>query len=282
MFNIKSFGIIGGDKRQLYCARAIADDGYSVSVCGFDKCGELYGLDNTDLLTVLRVSDAFILPLPCSRDGESINAPFSGSRMLLGEEELAVIGSKPVFAGMKSRLSLDGCTVYDYSTREEFAVENAVPTSEGAIEIAMREYEGTIHSSSCLVTGYGRIGRVLAAMLAGLGARVTVSARSCRDLAFIRAAGFEAMRSDSLSGSYDIIFNTVPFMLFDACTLARTAAGALVIDLASMPGGVDFEAAKRLSVRTIHALSLPGKAAPKSSGTIIKNAVYNIIREEGL
>ena len=275
MFDIKSFGIIGGDKRQLYCARSIAEDGYSVSVCGFDKCGTLHGIENTELHSLLSSCDAFVLPLPCSRDGVTVNAPLSTETITLGSDELELIGSKPVFAGMKDRLPLNGCRVFDYSTREEFAVENAVPTSEGAIEIAMHEYEGTIHSSSCLVTGYGRIGRVLASMLSGLGASVTVSARSCRDLAFIRASGFKAIRSDSLSGTYDIIFNTVPFVLFDACTLAKTASGALLIDLASMPGGVDTEAAKRLSIRTIHALSLPGKAAPKSSGAIIKNAVFN-------
>ena len=71
-------------------------------------------------------------------------------------------------------------------------------------------------------------------------------------------------------------------MVFDAHTLARTAVNALVIDLASAPGGVDYEAAKRLSIKAVHALSLPGKAAPKSAGIIIKNAVYNMIREEKL
>ena len=71
-------------------------------------------------------------------------------------------------------------------------------------------------------------------------------------------------------------------MILNAHILAKTALNALVIDLASMPGGVDFSAAKRLNIKTVHALSLPGKVAPKSSGIIIKNAVYNIIREENL
>ena len=71
-------------------------------------------------------------------------------------------------------------------------------------------------------------------------------------------------------------------MIFDAHTLAKTASNALVIDLASMPGGVDFRAAERLGIKAIHALSLPGKVAPKTSGIIIKNAVYNIIREAKL
>ncbi len=282
MFHIKSFGVIGGDKRQLYCARAIADDGFSVKVCGFEQCEDTMGLENAALNEVLGHSEAIILPVPCSRDGGTVNAPFAAPALTFGKEENALLEGKPVFAGMKNRLPFPGGRVYDYAVREEFAVENAVPTGEGAIEIAMREYDGTIHGSACLVTGYGRIGRVLADMLAGLGARVTVSARNLRDMAFIRARGFEAVHSLSLSGRYDIVFNTVPTLLLDACTLAKIAPGALVIDLASMPGGVDFEAAERLSIKAIHALSLPGKAAPKASGRIIKNAVYHIIREEGL
>ncbi len=282
MSHIKSFGIIGGDKRQLYCAKAIASDGYAVKICGFDDAAETFGLEHDDIAETFRSSDALILPLPCSRDGKHINAPFSQKDIIIDESISSLIADKPVFCGMKNKLPFSCGAVYDYAEREEFAVENAVPTSEGAVEIAMHEYEGTINSSSCLVTGYGRIGRVLSEMLGGIGADVTVSARNHRDIAFIRSRGFRAINSENITGSYDIIFNTVPHMLFDSCTLARTASKALVIDLASAPGGVDFEAAKRLSIKAIHALSLPGKVAPKASGMIIKNAVYNIIREEHL
>ena len=280
MFRIKCFGILGGDKRQIYCARSIAGDGFGVCVCGFEKYGESIGTEQCRLEEAAEKCDAFILPLPCTKDGASLNAPFAENIIML-EEVCRLTEGKPVFCGMKNRLPDCFRSVFDYSQREEFAVENAVPTAEGAIEIAMREYEGTVNSSRCLVAGYGRIGRILAGMLNGIGANVTVSARKLRDKAFIRAAGMNAVSTSELTGRYDIIFNTVPHLVFDAQTLARTSP-ALVIDLASAPGGVDFEGAARLSIKTIHALSLPGKAAPAASGVIIKNAVYNIIREEQL
>ena len=187
-----------------------------------------------------------------------------------------------MFCGMKTKLPFGRDNIFDYSTREEFAVANAVPTGEGAVETAMLEYDGTVNNSRCLVTGYGRIGRVLSDMLCGLGADVTVSARNLKDIEFIKAKGFHAVFTSNIIGKYDIIFNTIPCMIFDAHTLAKTASNALVIDLASMPGGVDFRAAERLGIKAIHALSLPGKVAPKTSGIIIKNAVYNIIREAKL
>jgi dipicolinate synthase subunit A len=53
-----------------------------------------------------------------------------------------------------------------------------------------------------------------------------------------------------------------------------------VVDLASKPGGVDFEAARELGIKTVHALSLPGIWAPETAAAAIKEAVCNILEEE--
>ena len=53
------------------------------------------------------------------------------------------------------------------------------------------------------------------------------------------------------------------------------------MDLASKPGGVDMEAASRLGVRVIWALSLPGKVAPVTAGKIIRDTIYHILNELG-
>jgi len=42
---------------------------------------------------------------------------------------------------------------------------------------------------------------------------------------------------------------------------------------------VDFDAAKKLDLKVIHALSLPGKVAPLTAGTIIGDTILNIISE---
>jgi dipicolinate synthase subunit A len=119
-------------------------------------------------------------------------------------------------------------------------------------------------------------------MLKGLGADVYVSARRKESLAWIKLNGYTPIEHKNLinSGEFDIIFNTVPAQILDSHIMARIATGALIIDLASLPGGVDFESAKRMGIPTIHALSLPGKVAPKTSGEIIKNTIFNILEEE--
>ena len=83
-------------------------------------------------------------------------------------------------------------------------------------------------------------------------------------------------------GRYNLIINTVPAMILDRTMLEAVSKDTLIIDLASKPGGVDFEAASQLNKRTLQALSLPGKVAPITSGEIISEAVKNIINERGV
>lgn len=159
---------------------------------------------------------------------------------------------------------------------------NAVPTAEGAVEIAMSETPFTLHGSKCLVTGYGRIGKILSKMLRGIGARVSVEARKYADLALIEGNSCEAVSLGELShhvGEYDVIFNTVPTLLFDREMLEKVKKDVLIIDLASRPGGVDFDAAAQLGVKVIWALSLPGKVAPVSAGMIIKDTIIHVLNE---
>lgn len=288
MIKINSFGIIGGDKRQLMMAKSIVADGYKVYMTGFETIDTTVGTwIDTTLENTVKNSDILILPLPITKDNKTLNSPYADRPIYLNSDFARLISGKKVYCGMKNQLlklcpESDSKLIYDYMLREEFAVQNAVPTSEGAIEIAMREYSGTVNGSHCLVIGYGRIGRVLAAMLRGIGAYVTVASRKKQDMAWSHLAGYNAVRSDKLheTSGFDIVFNTVPYVLLDAHTLAKTCEGAIVIDLASQPGGVDREAAKRLNIRCTHALSLPGRVAPKTAGEIIKNTVYNMLEEE--
>ena len=90
---------------------------------------------------------------------------------------------------------------------------NAVPTAEGAIQIAMEELPITIHGARALVIGYGRLGRALSQRLAGLGAKVSVAARKFADLAWAESCGYGIEHTGQLEGwlcCYDLVVNTVP------------------------------------------------------------------------
>lgn len=281
-----SVGIIGGDKRQLYCARAFLLDGLKVNLGGFDKLKSESELEITSPFEAALKSEFVVLPLPCVKGGK-LNAPFSKDDICFDQPLLSAMADKRVFCGMKNRLfevapSLNEKLIYDYSTREEFQVKNAVSTAEGALEIAMGEYEGTISNSRVLVCGYGRIGKVLSEMLSFLNADVTVSARKKSDLAWINLRRCKAVTVSELDKEkpFDIIFNTVPALVLDSYLLSHIAKNAIVIDLASIPGGVDFEACSRLDICAVHALSLPGKTSPKTAGETIKDTIINMLEED--
>lgn len=272
--------VIGGDKRMLYAAKAFLDRGYEVSVSGFDNLKSDGEISVMNAAQALLTCDFAVLPLPCVKGG-CINAPYAKEPMNI-RDLFMPLSKVPVFCGMKERLSpLCGERVFDYGKREDFQVKNAVLTAEGALWIAMCEFEGSVFGAKVLVCGYGRIGKALSKMLFSLGADVTVSARKESDFAWIEASG---MRSTDYSFSekydYDIIFNTVPFLVLTADVLGKIARNAIVIDLASLPGGVDFAAASRLGIPAIHALALPGKHSPKSAGEAVTSTILTMIKEE--
>ena len=64
--------------------------------------------------------------------------------------------------------------------------------------------------------------------------------------------------------------------------LARLRPQSFIVDLASRPGGTDFDAARRLGHRAIHALSLPAACAPETAGEAVARTVCDMIgqREE--
>ena len=288
MIDGKAFAIIGGDARQVAMAESILSYGNKVYAVGFENIELKKDIPRANLDDAIKNSQYIILPVPAVRESDCLNAPYSKEKIKIDDSFVQKMYEKKVFCGLSNKLIATSelwknVNLYDYSEREEFAVNNAVPTAEGAIELAMREYAGTINGSKCLIAGFGRIGKVLSKMLAGLGAKVTISARKSEDFAWVKASGYDGISTSNLSATernFDIIFNTIPHLIFDKKTLKKTAQNAIIIDLASMPGGVDFDAAKELKIKTIHALALPGKVAPKTAGEIIKNTIYNIIKEE--
>lgn len=150
------------------------------------------------------------------------------------------------------------------------------------MQIAMEELATTIFGLNVLVIGYGRIAKVLARTFASLGANVTVSARKFSDLAWIEVGGYRPAHTGALEeviGDSQLIVNTVPAAVLNEELLGRVRKGCLLIDLASKPGGIDFNTANKLGLKAIWALSLPGKVAPISAGRIIYDTIQNIESE---
>lgn len=280
--------IIGGDKRMALLAERALSDGCRVICCGLDEGGRANGCLHTDSPEeAVRSSDIIILPTPVSRNGTEIFAPLSHFRIGISEVLSSLSREKQVMCGgaapeIERAIKKSGARFFDYGSREELCIKNAVSTVEGAIELAMHETERTLFGANVLIVGYGRLGRVAAARLQGLGSRVTVSARKQADLCWIALQGNTAVRTSRLAehiSRADIIINTVPAEVIGKKELDRAKSSAVIIDLASPPGGVDFEYSELKGIKAIHALSLPGRVAPMSAAEVIYEAVLQILAE---
>jgi len=288
--NKRIFSVVGGDLRQAHLAELLADDGHTVFAYALEKHSFSDRVTKSYQMTDLtRRVDCVILPLPVYGDSDMLNTPLSLNTYAVEDLFSLFPTGQTVVAGkadhaLFEKAGRSGVRLYDYLEREEFSVSNAIPSAEGAIQLAMQELPTTLHGLDVLVLGYGRIGKLLAKYLTALGCRVTVTARKYSDLAWIDANGYSVMHTRDIDGTlgvYDLIFNTIPSPVLTAPRLAELKKTCLCIDLASKPGGIDFTAAKKLGVRAIWELSIPGKVAPVTAGKIMKQTIYNIMEEWG-
>ena len=122
-----------------------------------------------------------------------------------------------------------------------------------------------------------RTARLIARELQKAGALVTAAARSGEQRAWAEAEGIEALPLDALSGAldrFDVIIGTIPAPVLTEPLLALVRKDALLLELASAPGGIDAAAAHERGLRYIRAPGLPAKYAPERAAVILRDAVY--------
>lgn len=284
----RTFGILGGDNRFGVVADLLARAGHTVWVWGLNSKLDLGRARHAEHLSeAVDSSDVVILPIPALAADGTLNLPLSEEKLDVADVIHGMSPHQILTGGMLPSWLSDMAVnrriaVIDYGKREDFITANAVPTAEGALGIAMRELKKTLWDSSCLILGFGRIGKILAHRLAHLCPNMTVAARNPRDLSMITALGYRAVDYscwDEALKTADVIFNTVPAMLLSADVLSTLPKTALIIDLASRPGGTDFKAAEDYGIKTVWALSLPGKTAPYRAGKIITNSILAGMQE---
>lgn len=283
----RNFWVVGGDLRQLRLAEILENDGNTVHTEALEM--GLPGGVKAGSVTDAARAHCVILPLPVLKGG-LLNTPLSEKQYTLDDILDRLHPGQIVCGGMLSeevvrQAEERGLRLFDYYDREECKIANAVPTAEGAIQVAMENMATTLHGSRALVIGFGRVGKLTAHRLQNMGARVTVAARRCEDWAWAQAYGYgteDSMRLEYWMGGYTLIVNTVPALILDRAHLERVQPGAFIIDLASLPGGVDMEAAKSLGLRAISLLGIPGKTAPVTAARAIRDSIYNLLHELGV
>lgn len=274
--------VIGGDSRVVELIKILEKEGNSLLLYGFELCECLKDFTHVDnIKESIEKSDLIITSIPLSKNGKNINAVYTTKEILV-KEFFEVVKNKKIITGNitdeigKYISSENNNEIIDVLKHEELTVLNAIPTAEGAIQIAMEKSIITLNGSRCLILGFGRIGKILAKMLNGIGAEVYCEARKQEDISWIKSYGYNSIHLNDLEkylNDFDFIFNTIPHLILDKSKLELVKKECIIIDLASKPGGVDFEEAKKLKIQTEWALALPGKVAPKTSASYIYETI---------
>lgn len=291
--------ILGGDKRQAVIAKKLLKRGHTVRIYGLGEVAStLAGAEICSSIEKAMIGcRVVILPLPASRDNMNLliqgdkTTPISLSYII----ELAVKnGCNLIVGGIIPRemlrvADIEGVNIEDFYLSESLQRRNALASAEGAVMISMEHTEKTVCGSKMLICGFGRIGSRLATMLTALGADVIIAARSDAALCEASLNGYRSVRigddaSELLQAASecDVIFNTVPAIIFSENIIKEIKQKPLYIEIASSPGGIDIRAAREHGLPVIFAPSIPGRYAPISAGEYIFDTIKEILSKRGI
>lgn len=291
MMEQRKIVIVGGDARQLEVIAQLKERKDELILIGYSELTQVqnhytcYEWSEVDLSQI----DLIILPVSGVRLNGEVEAVFHKEAIYLTDEMIQQTKKSCVFISgvaneaFQMKMQQYGRKLICLFDRDDLAIYNSIPTVEGTLMMVIQNTDFTIHHSNIAILGFGRIGMSLARAFHALGAKVKVGTRKSADLARIFEMGMEgfdfANESENLA-EMDVIIQTIPAMVLPAEALSLIHPRTLIIDLASKPGGTDFEYAKIRGMKVIHALGLPGIVAPKTAGKMLAQVIQTVIQEQ--
>lgn len=287
----QTIAVLGGDARYIELIRQLnAVPQITTNIVGFDNLKQGFTGSKQVPFEDLKPEtlDAVILPITGTKNEGKVETVFSNEKIILTKDWFQALNkTTPIFTGitndyLNNLATGTNATLIPLLDRDDVAIYNSIPTAEGTIMMAMQHTDYTIHSSRVIVAGFGRVGHTVANKFAALGAKVSVAANNIRDLSRVTEMGLTAIHLDKLSAymsECDILINTIPALVITKESIQYLPSHALIFDLASKPGGVDFSYAKQRGIKAILSKSLPGMVAPKTAGKILADVIIQILTE---
>jgi dipicolinate synthase subunit A len=290
-----TIGMLGGDRREQEIARLAAATGAAVRAHGFPwPEGGIAGVTHLDYpAAVLNGTRFALFPIPGIAADGALFAPAAPAPIVPSRAVLAGMApSAHIILGwadknLKGHAEALGITIHEYEWDRGLMLRRTPAIIEGLLRIVIENTAITIHDANVCVVGQGTIGAVLARYMVALGAHTQVAARNPEQRAAAYVAGatpHELSELPALAPRLDMVFSTVPSRVVGADVLERLPKSALLVDLAAPPGGIDFEAAKRLGLKAIWGRGL-GSRAPITVGASqwggIRARIEDILREDG-
>ena len=254
---------IGGDARMLYAADYLSAE--RLFMGNFPEPAGKF--------------EAVALPVPLTKDGESINAPLAKTSVTFNIILQYAEKNARIFAGgscekLEKLCRESGFELVNYFASEGFTLKNAALTAEAAASILSQNGDGALLGAKALITGYGRIARFLGKYLKTLGAEVTIAARNPAARAGAELCGYRAVDISEIGGNFDYCANTVPAHILPEDFFGSIGA---YMELATLDGAREKLLCGENGAKYIAAGGLPGKYFPKTAGKFIAEEINRLI-----
>lgn len=251
------------DERQRYLQDILLQNGYQAVVAEVASTQELECNETTFEKKII------LLPVPVSEIMlQKLIPTLSSKHIILG-------GNLP--ADFLTYCNDHQIVCIDYMKIPTIAIENAVATAEGAICHAIQASKINLHDSNSLVIGFGKCGEILADKLHGLKSHVSISTRDSIRNARARAYGYQTALTPAYE-NFQFIFNTAPAKVITPDIIDKLGKDTIIIDIASRPGGTDFNYCIKKDIIAKHCPGLPGKFSPKTSAEIIYENICELLK----
>lgn len=258
--------VIGGDQRNAYLAAALADAGLTVRSIALGEFPAAAG-ETPDIGDFPWV----VGPIPFTEDGRHLHAPLGDCPIAIAAFLDALSPHATLFSGTIPASFAVPCRHIDLTRNATLYDKNLVPTAEGVLQTLLNHIDFTLAGTRVLIAGFGKVGKTVARLLAALDARVGVFSADPAEQAEI-ARHYASARLDDLAATR-IVINTIPAPMFDAANLRTLPPGALLLDVASFPGGVATGIELPTGLRLLRAPGLPGRKAPETVAAAMCEAI---------
>ena len=266
--------IIGGDKRFVCLKDTLIKNNYNVN--------SIFLNHKDEELTNINDYNVILLPIPFSKNN-LLNAPFYTKEIHLN----TIINMLKDFKGKiigglnesnEKLLKENNLNCLNILKDENFTLINAIITAEGAISKLIIENEESLFESNVCILGYGRVSKALSRRLDPLCKNLTIYNNPSTNYTYTKIDNIKSKTIDNFKNdakNYQIIINTIPSLIINESILNSLNPSTLIMDLASLPGGVDFKKSNEKNIKTLHYLGIPGKISSKSAS----NAIFTFFTE---
>ena len=281
---IFDFFIVGGDERLTRMANLLTYKNFNV--LGYDLHEKILNKkikQTNSIKFALKNSKNIICSIPFTKDNILLS---SNDRKIYIKDFMSYISQKNrLFGGKIPSNILKFCEdkkifVYDYLKNKQFVVENSISTAEAAIAKAILQNSVNMHSSSCLVLGFGNCGKIICSKLKNFCSEVFVCVDDSMQKTWANAYGYYVFGLDSLRFNiekFNYVFNTIPKKIFYGEILKNINENASILDITGV--GANFLECEEKLINFKYIAGLPGRFKSISSSKILTDVTLKIIKK---